>query len=121
MGDDLATRVPLARLDAAVHGGARGLWAVTGLLAPHAHTLTRTLSVWVTAVLAPFSLALIAAVAEEVEWWSVMPPLVIALSFLALAAASWLNPSLAHQAGRPPYCASSLSAGSERLGVASLA
>ena len=65
-----------------------GLWSVAALLATRAHDPTTTRWVWIIAVLAPFALALIGALAAEASWWTAIPPLVIGLSLLALAVAS---------------------------------
>ena len=76
-----------------------GLWSVAALLAPRADDLTTALWVWITAVLAPFALALIGALATGASWWTAIPPLVIGLSLLALTVATWLNSSFADEAG----------------------
>src|SRR4029079_17363193 len=76
-----------------------GLWAVAALLAPRAHDPITALWVWITALLMPFALALIGALAAAASWWIAIPPLVIGLSLLALTAATWLNTSFAQEAG----------------------
>jgi hypothetical protein len=75
-----------------------GLWSVAALLAARAPDPTTTSWVWITAVLAPFALALIGALAAGASWWTAIPPLVIGLSLLALTVATWLNPAFAHEA-----------------------
>ena len=76
-----------------------GLWGVAALLAARAHDPTTTWWVWITAVLAPLALVLIGALAVGTSWWTVIPPLVIGLSLLALTVATWLSPAFAHEAG----------------------
>ena len=76
-----------------------GLWSVAALMAVRAQDPITALWVWITAVLAPFALALIGALAAGASWWTAIPPLVIGLSLLALTAATWLDPSFADEAG----------------------
>ena len=76
-----------------------GLWSVAALLAPRTQDPITALWVWITAVLAPFGLALIGGLAVGTSWWIAIPPLVIGLSLLALTVATWLNSSFAHEAG----------------------
>jgi len=100
------------------------LWADAALLAPHARDPTPILWVWITAVLAPFALAMLGALAVEASWWTAIPPLVIGMSLLALTAFTWRDPSFAHEVGAASVLTLLLGPGAERsaglLGLAVL-
>jgi hypothetical protein len=93
-----------------------GLWSVAALLAAGAHDPTTTRWVWITAVLTPLALALIGALATGTSWWTVIPPLVIGLSLLALTVATWLSPAFGQEPGAATVL-TLLGAGAERTVV----